>query len=393
MKILYITTNFEQKNSSAAIRNNALVNGFIGLGHTVTVLTPKWPTFVESDFLKQQNRAKIIHSIIPALNLLKYTSKDSSKKKNRPITIKIRRFIRDIIYFPDICKNWKNAINVNELDNNFDIIISSSDLKSSHYVAKSIKKHYPELKWIQIWGDPWADDVNMNIILKPFAKRGEENLIKSADRIIYISELTKSKIISQYPKEKDKISFVPRSYFSEIPKTTSGKKEISIIYPGILAFGRNIEILAQCIEKYNSGNGEKICLKLFGEYDLNIQNTLSRYKAVQINESVEYEKILNLFSQEDVLLFISNSAKSTQIPGKLFDYMGTQLPVICLVNSYADPITKVLKSFKRCVVTENSEIEIMKTLSHISEIASTKFSYDLDYSPQKIARDILKLLE
>ena len=39
MKILYITTAYTLKNSSAAIRNNALVKGLIQIGHEVDVVT------------------------------------------------------------------------------------------------------------------------------------------------------------------------------------------------------------------------------------------------------------------------------------------------------------------------------------------------------------------
>lgn len=58
MKILYITTSYEQKNSSAAIRNNALVNGFIDLGHDVIVLTPKWPCFSSPSFLSDKTKLR-----------------------------------------------------------------------------------------------------------------------------------------------------------------------------------------------------------------------------------------------------------------------------------------------------------------------------------------------
>lgn len=393
MKILYITTSYEQKNSSAAIRNNALVNGFIDLGHDVTVLTPQWPSFAESEFLKRQNKAKIIHSKIPDLELLKFTSRSTSIKKNK-ILMKVRRFIRDLVYFPDMCKKWKDLISFEEIGSDYDIIISSSDLKSSHYVAQCIKKTLKNVRWIQIWGDPWGDDITLSKLIRPIAKIAERKLINSADNIVYISELTKLRMALLYPDEAKKMSFIPRSYFCEVRHGRADNKNmISIVYPGELSWGRSVNIFIESIEEFNKKREKKICVKLYGNYTSDIYSTLSKYEFVQINSSVEFEKILELFANEDILLFISNRSKSTQIPGKLFDYLGTELPVICLVNSYSDKIAKILKNIKRCILVENNKNEILKLLNGIDGISSRRFVYDEDYSPRTIAENIIKLLE
>lgn len=39
--------------------------------------------FFESEFLKRQNKAKVIHSKIPDLELLKFTSRGTSRKKEQ----------------------------------------------------------------------------------------------------------------------------------------------------------------------------------------------------------------------------------------------------------------------------------------------------------------------
>ena len=168
---------------------------------------------------------------------------------------------------------------------------------------------------------------------------------------------------------------------------------ISIVYPGELSWGRSVNIFIESIEEFNKKREKKICVKLYGNYTSDIYSTLSKYEFVQINSSVEFEKILELFANEDILLFISNRSKSTQIPGKLFDYLGTELPVICLVNSYSDKIAKILKNIKRCILVENNKNEILKLLNGIDGISSRRFVYDEDYSPRTIAENIIKLLE
>ena len=49
----------------------------------------------------------------------------------------------------------------------FDLIISSSDPKSSHLIAESLIKNNPNItnKWIQYWGDPFASDINKKTLI------------------------------------------------------------------------------------------------------------------------------------------------------------------------------------------------------------------------------------
>ena len=53
-KILFITTAYILKNSSAAIRNNSLVKGLVNLGYEVDVCTVEWPSDLRSPFLRKR---------------------------------------------------------------------------------------------------------------------------------------------------------------------------------------------------------------------------------------------------------------------------------------------------------------------------------------------------
>ena len=109
MNILYITTSYDQNNSSAAIRNNGLVKGFISLGHQVTVLTVDWPESIKSEYLSTINiGADIIRIKLSVLNHIPVSNKQKRHKKLfiEDIVEKLRHFVRDGIFFPDVCKSW-----------------------------------------------------------------------------------------------------------------------------------------------------------------------------------------------------------------------------------------------------------------------------------------------
>ena len=94
-------------------------------------------------------------------------------KKEKKITIffKLKSLLKDLVFFPDTLFEAKRNVNKLEMGKEYDYIISSSDSKISHYMALEIisKKKIKYKKWIQIWGDPWAEDLHLR--KKPFFLR------------------------------------------------------------------------------------------------------------------------------------------------------------------------------------------------------------------------------
>lgn len=391
-KILYITSFYEQKSNSAAIRNNAWVNGLIELGNDVTVLTVEWPAQFKSRYLVSNNKAEVKRTYLKELNFLKSTTKLVNKKTSNFIN-KIRPIIRDVVFFPDICKGWVKKFEM-PLDKDFDIIISSSDFKSSHLIGEKIKEKYPLKKWIQIWGDPWADDINLRNFIKFRARNRERYLLSKANLIVYISPLTKDVMVSRYPKIKDKTIFIPRGYYKDIIKTNKIDKNINILYTGGISgySGRNIYPLLNSIERYNDGKRIQIKVHLYSTLTFDMKMELDKYKCVRYCDSVDYEDILDLYSHYDILLFLSNDQGSTQIPGKLFDYLGTQLPILCLLANDDNPLKDYLKKFNKCIILNNNENVITEQLSNIIDYADREFQISKDMSAIESVKILSKYL-
>ena len=393
--ILFITTSYEQNNSSAAVRNIGLVKGLVSLGHEVTVLTVDWPEAIKSSFFTKNNRTPVIRTHLPELSALSITGSGSKKSKARSSdwVKKIRHYLRDLIYFPDVCCRW--AKHVSDFDTSkFTCILSSSDFKSSHFAALKLKTRNPEIKWVQIWGDPWASDYNLSKTHYRRVRSAEQKLLEKADRAVYISELTKKHIAECYPRLKDKLEYIPRSYYQEIYKKPSESHEVwNMIYPGILSTGRNILPLLKAIESYNETHRKPFRLNLYGEYSSAGIKEMGTYDFVKIHKSVEFGEIIELLEISDIALFISNDSSSTQIPGKLFDYMGCQLPVLSIVNSRTDSLCDVLRKFNRCIIAENSQSDILRSLEYIGANDTSVYPFDTDYSPETVARRFIDLIQ
>ncbi len=389
MNILYVTTSYDQNKSSATVRNNGLVSGFLSLGHKVTVLTVDWPQSIKSKYFSTINsEARIIRTKIAVLRLIPSTESKTTVKPD--VITKLRHLIRDIIFFPDVCAGWPNNIPAIEFSN-YSILISSSDFKSSHFVGMRIKQRNPHLKWIQIWGDPWRDDTNLSWVHKIRAKWHEHKLLNKADIIVYVSELTKNRISMIYPSLKTKLFHIPRSFYKVSPKKDTDKNYWEMLYTGVLSIGRNISSLLKAIELFNEKNSKPIKLSLYGEYS-NLQKfEIEKYKFVEIHESIEFRDVMELYKEADIALLISNNSNSTQIPGKLYDYMGTNLPVLCLVNNLTDQICGTLSYFDRCVISKNEENDILNKLEYITQNYKL-YNYDMEFSPSAIASRFISLI-
>ncbi len=381
MKILYITNLFGIKGSSAAIRNSALIKGLVQNGHEVDVLTIKHNSSSISDILINCGCNRIFES---RLSIIEFVNKSAliQEKLNNGFLRVCKKFIRELIFFPDLIKKWPQIVDARNFSE-YDVIISSSDYKSSHIVAEKIKDIYKSVRWIQIWGDPWSLDSSITKFTRLRAKSREKLLLKKADKIIYVSRITYQAMTSLFPNFLHKMYYIPRSYYEEVVVNKKvGNKNYNIMYAGNITPGRNFEKFLSDVDNYNIVNDRHFVIHFYGNYLQKTKERLSSYACVKIHQSVDYGEILRIYADMDMLLFISNDKLSTQIPGKLFDYFGTTLPIICLVSENKEILNFIVEN-EQCIIYNNLYDVVM-------QMNNKTFRINKDYSPQNIAFQVLK---
>ena len=136
----------------------------------------------------------------------------------------------------------------------------------------------------------------------------------------------------------------------------------------------------------------RLTVDFYGGVPSDIQERLKKYPFVELHESVDFEYMPNILASATMLLYLSNKKGSSQIPGKLFDYMGTSKPVLCLVSDTTDPISLLLKRFERCIVLDNDETVILNSWNRIEEACGKSFMPEEKFSPKFVASQIIKLL-
>lgn len=386
MNILYVVSRPLEINTSASIRNRATILGFIENGHTVDLFT------TEPD----KNHSAYDESLIPEGVNVKYVRLGGTQNLARVgRKMKILKPIKGFVYRwmnrHEVYDNLKGIINyINDIElkeKNYDVIISSSDPKSSHlFVEKLIERQQDVFKgrWIQIWGDPFLGDItrtdkkNSEIV-----KREEQRLLSKADKIVYVSKLTKEQQQELYPESRDKMTYYPIPYMNENIFQLRDLKSVSEVK---LAYCGDYNVTVRNIlPLYNTVKDMKnIHLTICGGSDKPVESC----KNVTVYGRVSFEQVREIEERADILIHLSNLSGS-QIPGKIYQYSGTNKPILFILDGEIEKVKEQFSQYGRYDFTSNNEQDIEKT---IIEMVNANFDYKpvLDFSKTKISKKILE---
>ena len=225
------------------------------------------------------------------------------------------------------------------------------------------------------------------------AAKRERELLAIADRVVYVSPITKNVMCKRFNNLEKKTFYIPRGFYKSVTKTKKVNQIIQITYTGGLSLrNRNVINLLKIVEEFSKNVPLNLHFNFYGHFDAETEDQFRHYHCCSIFSAVDYEEILTIYKNSDALLFVSNKGNSSQIPGKFFDYMGTNLPIICLVDSFDTEVAKMLKTSPRCLIIENSEDGIKKKIGQIPDFVKQKFEVETKYSPQNIALQLLSII-
>lgn len=382
MRILYITSYPLEYSSSANMRNIALIKGLIENGnevHTLSTSLDKESSLYDNSLLNINIKKRYwielgnIHK--------KISTKSGEKFKKKILDFAYKMYMKINIY--DSRAKLAKKVKDLKIDNNYDVIISSSDPKSAHLFAEELINNNPNItkRWIQYWGDPFASDINRkSLIPKSIVKNEEKRLISKCDKVIYVSPFTLEAQMKLYPNEKEKMIFAPIAYIDEktFPKTNN--QNVTLGYFGDYKKNdRNIcELYKCCIDNgYN--------LVVTGNSDLKLEETSKIKIMPRQKKSIieEYEK------KCDILVCICNKS-GTQIPGKVYHYSCTNKPILIILDgSKTNELKKYFGSFERFYMCLNDSNEIQKEIKKIKEENKT-FEPCKKLSSKYIAKQLIE---
>jgi glycosyltransferase involved in cell wall biosynthesis len=332
------------------------------ISEKVIVLKNKiWEPYQLASVFSKNKTKKISSGILP-------------QKKKQTFLDKMFLWVRGNLFIPDARVFWvKPSVSYLEkyiTENNIDTIITSGPPHSLHLIGLELQQKL-KVKWFADFRDPWTTiGYHKALRLSSFAEKKhkmlEHKVLNSADEIIVTSKTTKSEFQAITDKP---ISVITNGYDIENVEKQILDTKFTLAHIGSLLSDRNPKFLWEClVELLNEIPDFKLHLeiKLIGavsqevlesvaEFNLNSYLNLLGY--VSHHEAIAHQKK----SQALLLIEINSEETKSIIPGKLFEYMVSNRPIIAIGPQGSD-FADIIKETNTGVFFDYSEKEKLKSV-------------------------------
>lgn len=364
MNVLLISLFALERNTSVSISNIGITNGLLAQGHKLTWVMPHWAQ-CETKF--DSSKVRIIR--IPG------------KDRKRHAGFFLNKF-RSHIDLLDFTRPYLRQLKKTQVPNEYyDVVVSTSDPKSSHVFASRLLKRIHYGRWIQHWGDPLLGDITRNFWWPRWCvKLYEWNVLRKADKVVYVTPFTCNAQRTEYPKMAHKFVFTPLPADMCFTKTVSLPYQLRVAYVGDYnPVFRNLQPL------YDA------CIKMQDVY-LTIAGNGPKYPThtnITILPRVPQKQALEIESDVDVIFCVCNM-RGTQIPGKiLYKASSDKHILIAVEHELHDEMCRYFESYNRFVVCDNTMESITTALQSLINRSHDYVTPDCLF-PNNVVREILQ---
>jgi glycosyltransferase involved in cell wall biosynthesis len=293
-------------------------------------------------------------------------------QKKQHIIEKVLLFIRGNFFIPDARKNWiKPSVSfLSSYIQEFHIntIITTGPPHSMHLIGLNLKQNF-NLKWIADFRDPWTTiGYHKKLKLLRFArlkhKKLESEVLNGADHIVVTSPTTKREFEAITKKP---ITVITNGYDVNTVEETVLDTKFSFAHIGSLLSERNPEVLWQVLRDIVRDDKvfqSQFQLNLVGAVSKEVLGSLDAHNLSQFVNLVGYvshDEAIRHQKQSQVLLLIEINSEDTKciIPGKLFEYMVSNRPILALGPKDSD-VEQIIAATNTGYYFEYSEYDNLK---------------------------------
>jgi len=314
-----------------------------------------------ASFFGKNKTKKISSGIIP-------------NKKKQSFVERILLWVRGNIFIPDARFLWvKPSVHYLKKyieENQIDTIVTSGPPHSLHLIGLQLKKELG-VKWFADFRDPWTTiGYHKALKLSSYAEKKhkalEKEVLNSADTIIVTSKTTKAEfqLITSKP-----IEVITNGYDVEKVTKQPLDEKFTLAHIGSFLSERNPRILWKALKeliKENPDFKKNFQLKLIGAVSQEVLDTINEFQLgdfvlnlgyVSHQEAVEHQR------KSQVLLLIEINSEDTKsiIPGKVFEYIVSERPIIAIGPKDSD-FAEIITSTNTGVFFTYDEKEKLKSV-------------------------------
>ncbi len=351
-----------------------------------------------------------LSNFFPSLKSLNsIRSGNISKNKNQSILQKVVFFVRGNFFIPDMKIFWKrNSVNFLKKylsENNIETIITTGPPHSIHLIGLELKRKL-NINWISDFRDPW---VNLNYLnrfhllpfVKEYHKKLRDKVINNSDAVI----VTSKRLKDLYSEINSSIFQVTNGYDYNKPVIKLDKK-FSISHVGSLYNERNPEFLWDIIDELSEnlqGFKKDLQINLIGNNNKKIKQNLSKRvfnDCVVFFDYVEHKKAIEFMCSSQVLLMleVDDDESSYAIPGKLFDYLNSNRPIISIGPEQSE-VREILSNTDSGKFFEYKDYNSLKLYieklyeNYVNNLSSSNNNYNIDnYNRKNLTSKLVEVI-
>ena len=387
------------------------------------VYIPENPTYpiIDNQLVEEVSDKAIIlkNKIFEPYQLAGFFSKNKTKKissgiipnkKKQSILERFLLWIRGNVFIPDARFLWiKPSVKYLKKyiqENDIDTIVTSGPPHSLHLIGLKLKEDL-NVKWFADFRDPWTTigyhkELKLSSYASKIHKELESKVLNAADTIIVTSKTTKTEFQALTSKP---ITVITNGYDVEKVEKKPLDSKFSLAHIGSFLSERNPEILWQSLSELVTeipSFKNDLELKLIGAVSQEVLKTISKYDLDSYLNNLGYVSHKEAVSHQrtsQILLLIEINSENTKsiLPGKLFEYMVSERPIIAIGPKDSD-FAEIIQSTNTGVFFTYDEKEALKTLiaSHYNLFLQNNlkvFPVGLQhYSRKNLTQNLAKLI-
>jgi glycosyltransferase involved in cell wall biosynthesis len=261
---------------------------------------------------------------------------------------RILRFIRGNFFIPDARVGWvKHAVTSAAhliRQEQIDTILISSPPHSSQLVGLQLKEMFPALKWIADLRDPWTDIYYYQEMSHlPFAKRKDQkleiNVLKNCSAVLVVSDSIRELFLAKdLSLERQKFHVIPNGFDrNDFPSDVIPPDDVfRITYVGTIADNYDpatfFSVMARIKQTMPDVNWR---VRMVGSPSVTISTLIQVHGFEAHFEFIPHvshaDAVRYMCASSALLLLIPKTVHAKGIlTGKLFEYLGSGIPVIGL---------------------------------------------------------------
>jgi len=278
------------------------------------------------------------------------------KQKKQSFIQKLMLYVRGNFFIPDARKLWvkPSVAYLSKYIQQHDIktIITTGPPHSLHLIGLQLQTQL-DIKWLADFRDPWTT-IGYHKALKLTTKSAtkhknlEAKVLRMADQIIVTSQNTKQEFTLKTNKP---ISVITNGYDEHHIQRPDKDSKFTLAHIGSLLSERNPKQLWQALRELVDDNDDfrdALELKLIGVVSEDVLNSMISFDLephINTLGYVSHEEAIKQQMASRVLLMIEIDSEDTKviIPGKLFEYMASETPILAVGPNSSD-VEHILKA-------------------------------------------------